>query len=202
MNIYKKRTEIINFLIKKYGFKKYLEIGVRNPSDNFNNVNIGIKHGVDPEPKGVVTHKMTSDEFFRRNDSAIYDIIFIDGLHTEEQVSIDINNALNHLSDGGVIVLHDCNPPSKHYIRTHDEYLKNGGGWCGTGFRAFINAKFSLSNYGSYVINEETGIGIISENYNNNNKLEYSVDLLEWDNFNLNRNEILNLISFADFRNM
>ena len=32
------RIDIINFLIKKYNFKRYLEIGVRNPADCFNQI--------------------------------------------------------------------------------------------------------------------------------------------------------------------
>ena len=34
------RTHIINSLIEKYKFKNYLEIGVRHPHQNFNDINI------------------------------------------------------------------------------------------------------------------------------------------------------------------
>ena len=45
------RTEIINGLIEKYGYKSYLEIGVNTPAQpgyNWTGVNIETKHGVDP----------------------------------------------------------------------------------------------------------------------------------------------------------
>ena len=32
------RTEIINYLIKKYSYKTYLEIGVRDPKTNFDKI--------------------------------------------------------------------------------------------------------------------------------------------------------------------
>jgi hypothetical protein len=40
-------------------------------------------------------------------------VIFIDGLHTFEQTLQDSYNSLNYLAQGGVIILHDCNPPSE-----------------------------------------------------------------------------------------
>ena len=33
-----KRTDIINHLIKKNDYKRYLEIGVRNPDENLNKI--------------------------------------------------------------------------------------------------------------------------------------------------------------------
>ena len=52
-----------------------------------------------------------SDDYFSSLDKTIkYDLIFIDGLHLEHQVDKDINNSLNHLSENGVIIIHDCNP--------------------------------------------------------------------------------------------
>ena len=56
------RTSIINHLIKKNNFKKYLEIGVRK-GNNFNKIEIDFKIAVDPNPlfehKNLI--KTTSD---------------------------------------------------------------------------------------------------------------------------------------------
>lgn len=197
----KKRTEIINYIINKCRFNTYLEIGVRNPSDNYNHINAEIKHGVDPKPLSDVTHKMTSDEFFKQNDSSVYDLIFIDGLHTEEQSYQDVSNALKHLNDGGVIVMHDCNPPDKHYVRPLSEY--KGGGWCGGVYRAYIRSRFELQpDYNSCVIDEETGIGIITERHFDNKSIKYNESYLDYDVFSNNREAILNLVSFEELKNM
>ena len=112
------RYDIINELIGKFNYKTYLEIGVRNPDDCFNIINCETKHSVDPgyeSPDSKVDYKFTSDDFFalleskELNLSPTYkwDVIFIDGLHISTQVEKDIKNSLNHLSENGVIILHD-----------------------------------------------------------------------------------------------
>ncbi len=42
------RTEIISFLLKLIDGDNYLEIGVRNPDDNFNKIKCSNKFSVDP----------------------------------------------------------------------------------------------------------------------------------------------------------
>ena len=49
---------------------------------------------------------MTSDEFFEQNVNK-FDFIFIDGLHTYEQVHVDIENSIKALNPGGWIAVHD-----------------------------------------------------------------------------------------------
>ena len=39
-----------------------------------------------------------------------FDLVFIDGLHTYEQVKKDIINSLNCLKENGVVLVHDCMP--------------------------------------------------------------------------------------------
>ena len=40
-----------NKIIRFYKYKNYLEIGVRNPADNFELIQVDNKIGVDPDPK-------------------------------------------------------------------------------------------------------------------------------------------------------
>ena len=102
------RIKLINYLISRYGFKNYLEIGCEY-NICFNSVQCENKTGVDPERGG--THRMTSDHFFKVNNREMkFDIIFIDGLHHSNQVVRDISNSLECLIPGGIIALHDCNP--------------------------------------------------------------------------------------------
>ena len=139
------RTIIINHLIEKYGLTRYLEIGVCNPSTNFNKIRCELKHGVDnglEYRKNPVTYRMTSDEFFQQWENGKldlaknfkYDIIFIDGLHTAEQIDKDIKNALKHIKTKGFIVVHDCNPPTYE----HQTEFNNGGAWNGTVWKTWI----------------------------------------------------------------
>lgn len=109
-------TQLLNALIEKYGYKSYLEIGVQNPANNFNKINIHsrMKFGCDPEVHGLHIFKMSSDEFFATMVSDFkFDLIFIDGDHTKEQVKRDFENSLRCLSPNGRIVIHDVLPENE-----------------------------------------------------------------------------------------
>jgi hypothetical protein len=99
------RSEIINQIIKTKSLTKYLEIGVRNPDDCFNFINIELKDGVDPgfeNPDNPVKYPYTSDDFFVRLENNLldkspdfkWDLIFVDGLHLSYQVEKDVLNSL------------------------------------------------------------------------------------------------------------
>jgi len=117
-------TELLNALIEKYKLKSYLEIGVQNPANNFDRINVDYKVGIDPEINNEVSisralFKISSDIFFSEivdeespysDIEAKFDLIFIDGLHHADQVKRDFENSLRCLNDGGFIVLHDCLP--------------------------------------------------------------------------------------------
>ena len=111
-----KRTEIINFILSQFKREtSYLEIGVRNPADNFDHIIANIKYSVDPGiefEENPVDFKLTSDTFFKNlsenkilSSEIKFDLIFIDGLHLANQVDRDIINSLNFIKDDGFIVL-------------------------------------------------------------------------------------------------
>lgn len=187
-----KRTDIINHLIQKNGYKRYLEIGVRNPDENLNKISIWHKDGVDPA--GNCNHPMTSDEFFEKlNFDDKYDIIFIDGLHLDYQVDRDISNSLKHLSDGGTIVMHDCNPINEeHQV---EEYVV-GKTWNGTTWKAYVKYRMTNDNINMCVVDTDHGVGLIQRGeqilYPYKETLTYQ--MLENDRINM-----LNLISIEKF---
>jgi len=193
------RTEIINKLFEIYKFQSYLEIGVRVPAENFDKINVVDKESVDPNPMGMCIHIMTSDDFFRKNKKK-YDVIFVDGLHTAEQSYIDVQNSIKYLNNDGFIVMHDCNPPTEYHIRTYEEYLRTRGQWNGTVFRAFIQLKHELNDWSCFVINEDFGCGIITKrNLIENKQFKDNIHIFTWDEFNKNRIEYLQLISYEEY---
>lgn len=111
--------------------KRYLEIGTY-AGETFRAVKAKQKTGIDNEPKSFHTLCMTSDEFFAMN-SAVFDIIFIDGDHRFEQVLKDFDNACRALACGGVVFVHDLVPPDETYATR--EPIRADGGWCGDGYR-------------------------------------------------------------------
>ena len=56
--------------------------------------------------KTLFKHKMTSNEFFKKNRK-YFDLIFVDGDHSSNQVKIDLINSWNILKKGGFLILDD-----------------------------------------------------------------------------------------------
>ena len=97
------RWDLIEYLINKYGYSDYLEIGC-DQDQLFSKIKIQNKVCVDPSSGGNV--RKTSDEFFKENKKK-FDIVFIDGLHTYDQVKKDILNSVNCLKENGIVLVHD-----------------------------------------------------------------------------------------------
>jgi hypothetical protein len=119
------RISVINLILADRPNSRYLEIGCFS-NDTFDSVIASDKTGVDPEKGG--THRCTSDEFFASCGEQKWDVIFIDGLHTYEQVSRDVRNALRCLSANGWIILHDMFP--RDWLEEHVPLITNNA-WTG-----------------------------------------------------------------------
>ena len=153
------RTEIIQSIINKNKYTNYLEIGCDN-DENFSKIIINKKIGVDPLKGG--THRMTSDEFFKKNHS-YFDIIFLDGLHTYEQTIKDINNALKFLNEKGTIIVHDCLPKKIGNQIVPRIY----GHWNGDVWKAIVNVR-TYHDVDTYTLKADHGLGIILKRKNTN----------------------------------
>ena len=86
------RTDIINYLIWKQGYRSYLEIGLDDPEPNFTKIRCELKESVDPYDPSLIRIKSTISYYL------------------EAQADRDIRNSLMHLNEGGVVVIHDCLP--------------------------------------------------------------------------------------------
>jgi hypothetical protein len=195
-----KRWTVINYLIQLNNYKTYLEIGSgrikKKKRRNFDMIKCENKDGIDPQ--GYCNYKMTSDEFFATVNKK-YDIIFIDGLHLEEQVMKDILNSLNRLNPNGVVVVHDCNP--KLEISQCEEKPKRrpDGGispWNGTVWRAFAKLRMTRDDLKMLVLESDYGLGIIKKGKQQCFPLtnELTFHLLD-----KNRKKLLNLITVKEF---
>ncbi|MCH3881938.1 class I SAM-dependent methyltransferase [Tenacibaculum aquimarinum] len=206
------RYELINFLLNFLNREtKYLEIGVRFPQQNFDLIVSKEKYSVDPgyeNPKNPVDFKVTSDVFFEDvregkilQEDILFDVIFIDGLHLADQVERDIKNSLSFLKEDGYIVMHDCNPPSEfHASENHNYKLSPAKGyWNGTTWKAFFKQRQSKETY-SCCIDSDWGIGVISKSLNLGKPTKINNPYFEFNVFNENRKESLNLISYKSFQ--
>ena len=190
---------MINKIIKSHAFKRYLEIGVFK-GKTIEKIEIENKDGVDPGFEGhmseFVNHRMTSDDFFKNlPEDTKYDVIFIDGLHISQQVDKDIHNSLRHLNESGYIFLHDCNPPHKDLqLVPRQSALWNGDVW-----KSVVKLRCSNSKLQINVVDTDWGVGIITKGTQTTYKKEPIENCLEWNYFEKNREELLNMISVEEF---
>ncbi len=179
-------TDLINYISKKIVAESYLEIGVYNAALNFDKITVPLKIGIDPDPKAKAIIRLTSDAYFKTFDRK-YDIIFIDGLHYSSQCERDLLNAWRCLTEKGIIIMHDCNPPTEETT-----CLPRGeqGEWCGDVYKTackITSPKFTVDfDYGCCVINKSPVLRL----------REWDVT---WEEFDKSRSSLLNLVSVDKF---
>lgn len=201
-----KRYDLINYIAEQYDSNDYLEIGV-NDGSCIRKIRIPNKDGVDPspnselgfgEPVPEINYQVTSDYFFDNYAYKKYDVIFIDGLHHSEQVDVDIQNSLKYLNDGGFILLHDCNPP-EYEIQL---VPRQTGIWNGDVWKSIVKLRCTDSNLEINVIDTDWGVGLIKKGNSEIYTKASLEECLEWNYFDKNRDEVLNIISVDEFYKM
>ena len=197
------RWDILNKLIKKNNYKNYLEIGVQNPSSNFDKINCENKVGVEPNVydwhRGTPpTFVGTSDEYFEAiKDSDIkFDIVFIDGLHHDDQVIRDIENSLNILNSEGTIVVHDCLPSNEREQERDD----HGGVWLGDVWKGIAHLRITRDDIKIEVVDTDLGCGVITKN----ESTKWDTNGEVWNEYPYyfnNKKGLMNVISVQEFVN-
>lgn len=195
------RTDVLNHLAEKYNLQRYLEIGVQNPTQNFDKIKCTYKVGVDPDPEANATFCKTSDEFFESSlkmqiekfsTIAYYDLVFIDGLHFAPQVESDFINSIKILNPNAFIVLHDCNPLEE----THTAWPRpnSRGHWNGSCYQFVIGLR---ENAWFYTVDVDNGCGVYR--HISRPVIKQEPDKCRWEYFDKHRKELLNLISWDEF---
>ena len=185
------RWDLIQFLINKYDYSTYLEIGC-DKDQSFSKIKISHKVGVDPISGGTI--RKTSDEFFKSNKEK-FDIIFIDGLHHYEQVIVDINNALSVLNDNGHILVHDCLPRTI----AHQAIPRYRGSWNGDVWKSIVELR-TKKYLDVFTCEIDFGVGIIQKKINSN-LLELKIDNfknLKFKDYYHRNKEFMNVISYSE----
>jgi len=184
------RTSIINSIIRRYGYRSYLEIGCGD-NRNFSLVEACEKIGVDPKQGG--THRMSSDEFFQSN-SQWFDLVFVDGLHLEEQVLRDVENSLQFLTDGGCVLIHDCLPVKE----VHQDRVRSTSAWMGDVWKAVVKLR-SQPEIDVAVLNRCNGMGVLLKE-TNSDQLD-KIPELNWNTFTTQKQKLLRILEPNEFEN-
>ncbi len=117
----------INAIARGLSANRYLEIGVAH-GDTAQHIRVRERVGVDPDPRFDVTKLPKGFRFFAVESDAyfasltpesVFDIAFIDGLHTFEQTKSDLFNALAHVPRG--VILIDDTVPSDDIAAIRDQ---------------------------------------------------------------------------------
>ena len=185
------RTAVILHLITKLNVRKYLEVGCHK-NENFACIPLIDKIGVDPASGGTL--RMTSDEVFASSTDRV-DLVLLDGLHTYEQVRMDIQNALNCLNPGGAIVLHDMLPMSWRTQRVP----RISGVWNGDVWKAAF--EFSMAKgIDLKIVTVDHGVGVLTRSSVKKAPLDFTFDPATADYaFFLQHYRKLQLVSYAEF---
>jgi hypothetical protein len=109
----------LNQIIQKFEIRNYLEIGIAT-GETFSNIKVQNKIGCDPNPKLNMSNRnyiengmifsLKSDEFFALETNHEFELVFIDGLHTAEQVSRDFVNSIKVSSEKTIWLIDDVLP--------------------------------------------------------------------------------------------
>ena len=186
------RWDLIDYLIKKYDYKDYLEIGC-DRDQLFSRIKLENKIGVDPYSGGNV--RKTSDDFFLENKKK-FDLVFIDGLHTYTQVKKDILNSVKFLNTNGIILVHDCLPDtmSKQAVPRYKMQ------WNGDVWKAIVDLRQN-PDLDIYTCEMDQGIGIIKKKNNTSIlKLSTEIDKLKFKDYYHNYKEYMRVINLDEFK--
>ncbi len=185
------RYDVINFIADKINAKYYLEIGIQG-GVCFQNIKVPFKLWVDPSPafKNTSIVEDISDNFFARaiKEKMRFDLIFIDGLHTYEQVKRDFENALKVLNKWWVIIFHDMNPTDAERARS----FADGGLWNGDCYKLAIDLYNQWYDF-STVEDDQWCLIFKSSNPIRVPTITFE---LSYETLDSNRQTILNLIQF------
>jgi hypothetical protein len=131
----------------------YLEIGV-STNAVFNTIPLSLNNKIGVDPFSGGTHRMTSDNFFKKNKKK-FDVIFIDGLHTYKQCQKDFLNSINSLNNDGIIIFHDFLPRN----HTEGSPIRNSKDWCGDIWKLAVEINQSLEK-DFVIVNIDMGVGL------------------------------------------
>ena len=188
------RWDLIEYLINKYKYSDYLEIGC-DQDQLFSKVKIKNKTGVDPTNGGNI--RKTSDEFFKENKKK-FDIIFIDGLHTYNQVKKDILNSISCLKDEGIVLVHDCMPDSL----SKQAVPRYRMSWNGDVWKAIVDLRQN-EYLEIYTCKIDQGIGVIKKKRNSSIlKLEKNIKDLKFKDYYKNYVNYLRVVDLKEFQKL
>jgi len=168
-----RKYEIALMLARRYGYTSYLEICTPTTGGTFSLVDKKQFHRrkrlmyrrspdfSDGEPIDFSTEAESGEELFGElvRSGERFDLVFVDGWHTYTSALRDIEFGLQLIKEGGVLLIHDCNPPNPTFAEPEYRF----GLWCGVTFAAYLDIVLFTENIHYVTVDCDYGCGIISK---------------------------------------
>lgn len=215
-----KKFNVVNALIRRHGYRNYLEICTPLTGMTFHRVDKTHLHRChrlmyrcppDFSDGNGITFRTKNEKIEGLlSPQASYDIMFIDSWHTYECSMRDLREGFSKLSPGGALVIHDCFPADRE--QTSVAPPVSWGRWSGLTYCAFLDFIFSEPGLTAYIVETDRGCGVIKRtgslrfaNHRNDevarqwrlHRSERGFDVFDF--FNAHRNELADVISLGDF---
>ena len=165
------KSDVVNGLGARHGFTSYFEICTPTTGFRYGKINRrqfttchrlmyrwcaeacdGLR--IDYPVEGEAIEPVLAE--LRRRGQA-YDVILVDPWHGYEASLRDMRLALTLLKDEGVLVVHDCAPPSLDFVAP--DYVV--GDWCGMTYAAFIDFLGSQPDLEAYTVDADFGCAVV-----------------------------------------
>lgn len=200
------KGDIVNRLIRQFGFKSYLEYNKFDGDSYYADIVCDSKAiAYLPEhsyldavnlPRllrlaaGVAPQDLLPlPQLLERYAGQRFDLIFFDPVHVRPDVDLVLRALPALLNPGGVLVVHDCNPEREELTSVKRRH----GAWVGETYKAF--ALLRHYNRGRAItVSEDFGVGLI---WNNGLVLDYPLEAdIGYQQFAAQREEYIGLINY------
>jgi hypothetical protein len=170
------KSDIINALAAKHGFRRYLEICTPTTGTEFAKIDRGIlpfahrlmyacpfshteELPIDYRTRDRSSNKII-DMMVKTFRAPFYEIALVDSYHSYECSIRDLIGASLVLRENGIVVVHDCAPDDPEL--SQPEF--RAGRWFGVSYAAFIDFVLQRRDIAYYTVGTDSGCGVIFKN--------------------------------------
>lgn len=162
---------IVNLLVDRFGLKNYIEICTPSTGKHFAQIDraplascsriMYIAHEFFDD--GMLIDMRSPDEslatqmYMLRAAKTEVDVVLVDGWHTYHTASRDIMDMFDLLPEGGIMVVHDCNPQSREVASPG----YRAGEWCGVQYKAYLDFVLGREDLDYFTVDCDYGCGVI-----------------------------------------
>lgn len=204
-NTYNWKGFFINDLIHDLNYSSYLELGV-SVGDSWIEIFCENKNGVDFDSNVQLNFPeiicSTTDKYFETLTDETFNLVYVDAKHEKYQVCTEFYNIFPRLTDNGIIIFHDINPPDIRSVLP-----TNAGNvyefWIELTKNFPNNTKTFISESNDYNLSENDTIGIFFKNGLTTipNKSDFGVMDYSYEYFDKNREVYINNLHL-DYENI